>query len=206
MKPTKMLGLAALAAAIMTVFNISSVMANPTALCSVDGAGGSCSASTKVSHAHSTTLTGAKASLLNSISNILCDILLLGDVTSAGSLGSPLVMQGNMTATNCVDEKPNSCTVTEEGGPSEAKALLEGHETAKVTMEGLIKVVCTGISCKYNGENLIATFKGPLLSSETNGEATIIEQTVKKVSGLLCPTTAKLDGTITMLEATYITS
>jgi hypothetical protein len=202
-KSIKMLGLAALAALMAMAFvGASSAMAESTSLCSVDES--PCETANRISHVHETTLSGGKATLLNSISNVLCDVLFLGD--TVGTLNNPLVINGTFTYTNCVDEKPNSCTVTEESGPAEIKVLKEGHETAKVTGEGLVKVVCTGISCKYNGENLIGTGKGPLLSSETNGNVTITDQSTKKVSGLLCPATAKLDITTTPLSATYISA
>jgi hypothetical protein len=203
MKPIKMLGLATLGALTAMAFvGASSAIAENTALCKVDES--PCEAANRISHDHKTTLSGAKATLLNSISNLLCDVLFLGD--TVGTLANPLVIIGTFTYTNCVDEKPNTCTVTEENSPAEIKVLKEGHETAKETGEGLVKMVCTGIACKYNGENLLGTGKGPLLSSETNGDVTINNQSIKKVSGLLCPAIAKLDITVTPLSPTYISS
>jgi hypothetical protein len=191
MKPIKMLGLTALLALLAMAFvGASSAMAEGTQLCTADET--PCESANLVTHVHETTLSGAKATLLNSVSNVLCDVLFLGEAYQGTTEGSVLV-QGNFTYTNCLDEKPNTCTVTEESGPVNITVLKEGHETAKVTGEGEVKVVCTGISCKYNGEGLVGTGKGPLLSSETNGEVSIVEQTTKKVSGLLCPATAKLD-------------
>jgi len=203
-KAIKMLGLAALAALMAMAFvGASSAMAENTALCSVDES--PCEAANRVTHIHETTLSGSKATLLNSISNVLCDVLFLGDVLSA-SLANPLIISGTFTYTNCVDEKPNPCTATEESGPAEIKVLREGTELAKVTGEGLVKVVCSGISCKYNGENLIGHALGPLSSTELNGQVDTNEATTKKVSGLLCPSTSKLDITVTPLEKVYISS
>jgi hypothetical protein len=200
MKPVKMLGLAALTALLAMAFvGASSAMAESTGLCSADES--PCEAGKSILHVHETTLSGSKATLLNSISNVLCDALFLGDVEEEGN---PEVIEGNFTYTNCVDEKPNSCTATEESASSIIKVLKEGHETAKVTGEGEVKVVCTGISCVYKGEGLIGTGKGPLLSTETNGEVSIVDQTTTKVKGLLCPATAKLDIKTTPLEATYL--
>jgi hypothetical protein len=206
MKPIKMLGLAALTALLAMAFvGASSATADPTALCKADES--PCEAANEITHVHETTLSGGKATLLNSISNVLCDTLFLGDVNSTAVVEGVL-LEGKFTYTNCVDEKPNGCTATEENGPAEIVVLKEGHETASIEGEGEVKVVCTGISCKYNGEGLIGTGKGPLLAvtEKTNGEVSISEQTTNKVSGLLCPATAKLDITTTPLEATYISA
>jgi hypothetical protein len=207
-KSIKMLGLAALAALMAMAFvSVSSAMATEsTALCTVDE--NPCEAANRVSHVHETTLTGAKATLLNGISNVLCDVLFLGDVLGGTLATAPtaLLISGNFTYTNCVDEKPNNCTVTEESAPVDIKVLKEGHELAKVTGEGLVKVVCTGISCKYNGENLVGHALGPLLSVELNGQVDTSEKVVNKVGGLLCPATGKLDIVVTPLSKTYISS
>jgi len=221
-KAIKMLGLAALTALMAMAFvGASSAMAKePTALCKVDEL--PCETENIVTHVHETTLSGAKATLLNSISNVLCDVLFLGDVLSenAGVKGlsellepkpgehfwMPLLISGTFTYSNCVDEKPNSCTVTEESGPAHIDVLKLSKELAEVTGEGLVKVVCSGISCKYNGEGLSGHALGPLTSSELNGEVTLSEQTTTKVGGLLCPSTAKLDIATTPLEKVYISS
>jgi hypothetical protein len=193
-KAIKMFGLAALAALMAMAFvGASSAMAESTTLCSGDGSG--CG----VTHVHETTLSGTQAKLLTSIINVSCDVLFLGDTVSA--LSSPLVITGTFTYTNC-----GSCTVEEVGGGVEIKVLKLGHETSDVTGEGEVHVNCSGLNCTYNGEGLLGTGKGPLLSSETNGSVVITEQTAKKVSGLFCPSTSKLDITTTPLSATYIGS
>jgi len=226
-----MLGLAALAALMAMAFvGASSAMAEPTQLCKEDvwleieieneetkelekvKIEDECK--TPVSHVHETTLEGSKGTLLNSISDVLCDVLFLGDAAEHEvegkklilSLGNPLELEGNFTYTNCVDEKPNGCTVTEENGPSTILVLKEGHETATVTGEGLVKVVCSGITCRYVGTGLVGTAKGPLLSTEKNGEVSISKKETKKESGLLCPATSTLDLIVTPLEPTYIAS
>jgi hypothetical protein len=201
MKSIKMFGLAALAALMAMAFaGASSAMAETTKLCSSDPVAAdapiSCSA---VTHVHETTLAGAKGKLLTSIVNVECDVLFLGD--TVGEEGNPLVIEGNFTYTNC-----GSCTVEEVGGGVEIKVLKESHETAKVTGEGEVHVNCSGLNCTYNGEGLVGTGKGPLLSSETNGSVVITEQVAKKVSGLFCPSTSKLDITTTPLSATYLVS
>jgi len=199
MGPFKMFGLAALAALMAMAFaGASSVMAETTKLCSSDmEASDTEIACSEVTHIHETTLSGTKAKLLTSIVNVECDVLFLGDATA----GAPLVVEGNFTYTNC-----GSCTVEEVGGGVEIKVLKLGHETSDVTGEGEVHVNCSGLNCTYNGEGLLGTGKGPLLSSETNGSVVISEQVAKKVSGLFCPSTSKLDITTTPLSKTYITS
>jgi len=193
-KAIKMFGLAALAALMAMAFvGASSAMAESTTLCSGDGSG--CG----VTHVHETTLSGAKGKLLTSIINVECDVLFLGNTVAA--LSSPLVIEGNFTYTNC-----GNCTVEEVGGGVEIKVLKLGHETADVVGEGEVHVNCSGLNCTYNGEGLLGTGKGPLLSSETNGSVVITEQVAKKVSGLFCPSTSKLDITVTPLSATYLGS
>jgi len=193
-KAIKMFGLAALAALMAMAFvGASSATAETTKLCANDSEA-SCG---EVTHVHETTLSGAKAKLLTSIVNVECDVLFLGDTTKGTS--KPLVITGTFTYTNC-----GSCTVEEVGGGVEIKVLRLGHETADVTGEGEVHVNCSGLNCTYNGEGLLGTGKGPLLSSETNGSVVITEQVAKKVSGLFCPSTSKLDITTTPLSATYI--
>jgi len=188
-----MLGLAAIAALMAMAFiGASSAMASNTALCGVDQ--GTCASPN--THVHETSTV--KARLLAS-PEVQCDVLFLGEV---GALGAPQVIEGNFTYTNC----GSGCSVSEEGGPSVIEVLKEGHETAKVTGEGEVHVNCFGINCYYNGEELLGTGKGPLLSTAANGEVDITNQTVKKVKGIFCPSTGKLDINTTPLSATYISS
>ncbi len=195
MKPIKMLGLAALAALMAMAFvGASSAMAEETALCMEDAAG--CVA---LQHVHETTLTGKKAVLKTSIVTVECDVLFLGDTLTASGL--PLVIHGTFTYTNC-----GSCTATEENGPAEIKVQKSGHETGTVTGEGLVHVECSGLNCRYNGTGLSGTAKGPLLSTETNGEVTLTEQTTNKESGLFCPSTSKLTITTTPLDKVYLSN
>lgn len=210
MKPIKRLGLAALAMLMALAFvGVSSAMAEATALCTEDVAllpsgvyekTDECSSAKRVSHVHETTLAGAKAKLATPSGTVECDVLFLGDVKSANNLGSPLVIKGNFTYSNC------NCIVEEENGPSEIKVLREGHERAKVTGEGLVHVVCSGFfSCHYVGVELIATARGPLLSNETNGEVSLINQNVAAEEPfLLCPDEARLTITTTPLVKVYL--
>jgi len=190
MKPIKMLGLAALAALMAMAFvGASSAMAEPAVLCTGDGSG--CGAV----HVHETSTS--KGKLLAGSITVECDVLFLGDAAGVRSEG-PLI-SGNFTYANC-----GSCEATEENGPSEIEVLKTGHETSEVTGEGLVHVNCSGLNCRYIGESLIGTGKGPLLSKEANGEVSISEKSTEKESGLFCPATSKLDLTTTPLSATYI--
>jgi len=193
------IGLAALAALMAMAFaGASSTMAESTSLCTADGSG--CG----ITHVHETTLSGAKAKLLAGLITVSCDVLFLGDTLSA--TGSPLVIHGNFTYTEC-----GSCTVEQlEGGEATLEILKEGHETAKVTGEGVVFFDCGGIAleCEFDHEGLVGTAKGPLLSGETNGSVTITNQVVHKHAGggPLCPNESKLDIVTTPLSATYIAS
>jgi len=191
-KSIKMFGLAALAALMAMAFvGATSASASSTQLCTADPCGSA------VSHVHEVSV--GKGKLLAGSINVECDVLFLS--TSVGALGAPQVIEGNFTYSNC-----GGCSATEENGPSAIEVLKEGHETTKVTGEGLVHVNCSGINCRYNGEGLAGTGKGPLLSTQANGEVSIQEAVTAKESGFFCPSTSKLDLTTTPLSATYIGS
>jgi hypothetical protein len=201
-KAIKMVGLTALAALMATALvGASSAMAESAALCKADES--PCAEGNVITHVHETSV--GKAKLLTSIGTTECNVLYLGDAEEAMLEGSPLAIIGTFTYTNCA-LGGSSCTATEENGPSTIWVLKEGHETAKVTGEGLVHVVCSGfIDCSFTGTNLVGTAKGALLSTQTNGEVTLSEQTTnKEAGGFLCPKTAKLDITTTSLEKTQI--
>lgn len=204
MKSIKTIGLAAFAAVMAMAFiGASPAMAENTQLCKVDES--PCPAKSVVTHVHAETSAGAKAKLLSKLGTVECKVLSLGIPLG---LGAPLVIHSHFTYTECTRGKEN-CTVVEMSIESLLKVLKLGHETADVTGEGEVSVHCGFfIWCTYNGENLWGAAKGSLLSTEANpnGEVTISEQTTQKVSGLLCPETAKLDIAIAPLEAVYITA
>jgi len=85
--------------------------------------------------------------------------------------------------------------------------LREGHETATVNIEVLLHLKCGFfIDCLYAGEGLEGTAKGPLLSTETNGEMNLTEQELSEESGsVFCPETTLLTISMTPLVKTYIT-
>jgi hypothetical protein len=201
-KAIKMIGLAALTALMAMAFvGASSAMAESTSLCSADES--PCASANQLGSVHETSV--GKAKLLTSFGTTECDVLFSG--TIATKLANPLVISGSFTYTNCT-LGGSSCTATEESGPAEIKTLKEGHEKGKVTGEGLVHLVCgKSIDCSYNGTGLIGTAKGPLLSTQANGEVSLSEQaTTKETGGFLCPKTSKLDITTTPLSATYISS
>jgi hypothetical protein len=200
----KMFGLAALAALMAMAFvGASSAMAESTALCNEDPVGTEvCPAGHLINSVHEESV--GKAKLLTSLGTAECNVLFSGSISM--TLANPLVIKGNFTYTNCTFAG-SGCTVTEENGSAEIKILKEGHETASVTGEYLVHLVCgSSIDCSYTGAGLKATAKGPLLATQKNGEVTISEQPVtKEAGGFLCPKSAKLDITTSPLSATYIT-
>jgi hypothetical protein len=203
-KAIKIIGLAALTALLAMAFvGASSAMAEPTALCKADQ--NPCEEKNVVSHVHETSV--GKAKLLSSVGTTECNVLFLGDAASAMAAGAGLGVVGGFTYTNC-ELGGSACTAKEENGPAEIQVLRTGHETATVTGEGLVHLVCSGfIDCSYNGTGLSGTAKGPLLSTQKNGEVSLSEQTTnKETGGFLCPKTAKLDITTTPLEATYVST
>jgi hypothetical protein len=198
-KPIKMFGLAALAALMAMAFvGASSAMAESTALCTADpgtGASPVCPAGKGTTSVHETSV--GKAKLLAS-PEVQCNVLF--ESTKVGAKGAPQVLEGHFTYTNC------GCTVKEKAGTTaKINILREGHETASVTGEAEIIVTCFGIECTYKGTGLKGTAKGPLLSTEANGEVNLSEQEVTG-KGAFCPSKGKLDIKTTPLAAAYIAS
>lgn len=196
MKPVKTFGtLTAVALFAMALLGSSTAMAESTALCKADES--PCSAGSLVSHVHyiSTDMEIAIPEM-----TYQCDVLFLGDVSE---LGSPQFVQGKFTYTNCNQK----CSREEVNGPSTLSFLRTGHETAEFAGEGEIHSLCVGfLDCTYSFENLIGAAKGPLLSSEANGEIKYTEQLLTKVSGFLCAKEAKLTATFVPLTPIYISS
>jgi hypothetical protein len=208
-KPIKMLGLAALAALLaMALVGTSSAMAESTELCGSDpgtGATEACGSTQEaITHVHETTEAGNPGLLLSSVVEIKCTVLFLGD--TVGTTSNPLEIKGKFTYSGCQTASGSSCTVTEVSTESTIKVLKTAHELGEVTGSGEVNAHCGFfINCTYNGEGLNGHALGPLLSTSTNGQVRIEEQTTHKVSGSLCPETAKLDLLTTPLEAVYLT-
>jgi hypothetical protein len=193
MKPIKALGLAALMALMAMAFvGASPAMAGSTRLCTTDPST-SCTAATSV-HAVSV----GKGKLLSG-TNVECDVLFSS--LSISALGAPQVITGHFHYLNC-----GFCTVKEvTGTTSIIQVLRTSHETGTVTGNGEVEVDCFFLECTYDGENLIGTAKGPLLSAQVpdNGEVTISGQETHPIAGP-CQEPGFLDLTMTPLVATYI--
>jgi hypothetical protein len=189
-KPIKMFGLAALAALMAMAFvGAGSAVAEPTELCTEDAE----PCLSRTTSVHETSV--GKAKLLAS-PEVQCNVLF--ESLKVGEGGEPQVIEGHFTYTNC------GCTVKEKAGTTaKINVLKEGHETASVTGEAEIIVTCFGIECTYKGTGLKGTAKGPLLSTEANGEVNLSEQEVTG-KGAFCPSKGKLDIKTTPLAATYI--
>jgi hypothetical protein len=208
-KPIKMLGLAALAALMAMAFvGASSAMAEATELCGLDPGTGSTEScggyQEAITHVHETTETGQPGLLLSSVVEIKCTVLFLGDTVAGTS--APQEIKGKFTYSGCETASGSSCTVTETSAESTIKVLKTAHELGEATGSGEVNAHCGFfINCTYNGEGLNGHALGPLLSTSTNGQVRIEEQTTHKVSGSLCPETAKLDLLTTPLEPVYLT-
>lgn len=196
--------LAALTAGALALPTVA--FAEETALCSEDPAETGCLEENLVEHVH--LATGEKAELISpSTSDVIkCDVLFLGDTVEP--VGAPLLVNGAFTYANCVSTHGACTAITEENGPSELEILKEGHETATVIGEGLVRVKCPFLLCSYTGEGLIAEAVGPLLAlkeeEETNGTVAIEKQPVHKEGGGFCSSEAFLTIVLEPLEPIYI--
>jgi hypothetical protein len=97
-------------------------------------------------------------------------------------------------------EGGGACSLTQVSSSVLWTFLKTGNETAEATFLGEMLLECSGfIHCVYNGTGLKGHALGPLQS----GDVTFSEQTLNKVSGFLCPKTAKLSALIGPLTALY---
>jgi hypothetical protein len=112
-----MFGFAVMATLMAMAFaGAGSAMAESTALCEVDPGTGPhevCPVGQLATHEHST----GKITVLNSVLNVTCSFLFLGDPLS--ELAAPLVVHGNFSYSGCTGK----CTVTEENAPAELRHL-----------------------------------------------------------------------------------
>jgi hypothetical protein len=198
MKATKTFGLVVFAALMAMAFvGAGSANAEALQLCGHDAPEGlSCEA---IRHIH--LLSVGNAEILTTLGTAKCKELFLGEVLK---WGPPVIISGTFTLSECTLGGSN-CTETEENGPSQFEVLKTGVETAEVTGEFLVHLVCGSfLNCNYTGVGLKGTGKGALTSTQENGEVTISEQTLTKESGFFCPKTAKLDITLSPLSPIYI--
>lgn len=202
MKAIKMFGSSVLATLVATAFIAAgSAMAENTTLCTVDE--NPCAIANQLGSVHEVSV--GKATLLTSAFNVECNVLFSGEIPTR--LAEPLVIIGTFSYSNC-EVGSSSCTLTEENGPAELKVSKgKKEERATVTGEYLVHLACGVIDCSYTGVGLIAVAKGPLISTQSNGETLMQEQSLaKEAGGLICPKETKLDITTTPLTATYISS
>jgi hypothetical protein len=229
MRLIKMLGIAALTAlTAMALVGASSAMASEsTQLCKVDrDVGGKTeTCASPVTHVHFTDpLALLHAESFGLLVDILCEALFLSATAPNGVLGLgtaplPQVIHGSFTYSGphgvggpCINMKSgggteNCQSVKEVGTPGGLLSVLrEGLELATVTgTEFEVLVECAGLHCIYKAEGLKGHALGPLLfKPETNGNVTITNQPVQKVSGFLCPTTSNLTTTQVPLEKIYL--
>jgi hypothetical protein len=198
MKPIKAFGLAVMAALLMMAFiGAGSATAEETALCSQDQS--PCQEGNLIEVAHLVGRVKFKTSILSPE----CDVLFYGKVMNRYFLGGARKLISSIALTNCT----KSCAIAVENGPPEITMLREGHETATVNIGILFHVECGAfIDCFYIGEGLEATAKGPLLSTETNGELKLTEQALsEEEESVFCPEEAILTLSTTPLIKTYIT-
>lgn len=195
MKAVKTCGLlAVIVVFVLALLGPSMAMGESTSLCNADEES---ECASPVSHVH---YTSGNMTVVTSVMTYECSALLLAD---AGELGAPQILKGAYTYTSC----NQGCTRTEENGPAVLNFLKTGHESGEATGESLVHVSCgSTINCTYTLKGMIAAIKGPLLSTETNGELTFTEQTMVHESGLFCPKEAHLTVKFTPLSATYISS
>ena len=193
---------AATAASLLVTFAVPSPAAAETiTLCNADQE----SCSNPTTSVHEVSVGKAKLLTINPTSTVECNVLFSSTKVGAGGGTVQTLEEGSFTYTEC-KLSGSSCVATEENGPAAIKVEKTAHETAKVTGEYLVHVVCSGfIDCSYNGVGLVGTFKGPLLATQENGEVTITEQTLtKEAGGFICPKTTKLDITMSPLSAIYV--
>jgi hypothetical protein len=192
MKLMKMLGLAAMAALTsMALVGVSSAAAETTALCKALEE--PCSSANLIKNVTEATLTGKKAQLKSILGTVECDVLLEGEVKTAGLLGASLLIEGHFKYSNC----NLGCVAAEPtGGISKLTLTKTAFETGEVTGSGQVKIDCTLINfhCLYNGEGLKGTALGPDKSNAEmpNGEVFLKEQVTHAVEGTNCPPEAKL--------------
>ena len=190
MKSIKTLGLVAIAAmTAMAIVGASSATAGKTQLCKTD----TTPCSSPATSVHEVSI--GKAVLESELPTIECNVLFSS--TSVGGAGAPQIIEGTFTYSSC----NNFCSVKEENGPAEIKALRTGTELAAITGEGLVRVTCPFINCAYNGVGLEGHAKGALIATNGKGEISIEgQETNKEAGGEICPPEAFLTITTASLE------
>jgi hypothetical protein len=211
-----MLGLAVVSViAAMALVGASSAMAGNTQLCKLDVGDAACPAGEAFTSIHTIDPLAkllAHESFFGIHREILCQALFSGTVLGLGTNTSQII-HGSFTYTLphstsgfCFEDETNEhCEEITDLHGGLLKVLRTASELGTVIGEGFeVLVECAGLHCIYEAEGLEGHALGPLLVGTGNGQITITEQSVKKVSGFLCPTTSKLWTTQVPLEATYL--
>jgi hypothetical protein len=129
-----------------------------------------------------------------------CDALIEG---VALALAAPQVIHANIAYFSC----SGSCTRSEISSGFSLYLLRTGTESAELVGEGLeVQVKCGSvINCVYDLEGIVGQVSGPLPAGE-NGQIAYAEAPLHAVSGLLCPSEARLTALFKPLAALYIAS
>jgi hypothetical protein len=218
-----LVAIAAIAA--MAFVGASSALAGATDLCKSDPKNGTCPAGTSYALVKNgihfvDPLALLFATLLGVKKDILCEALFLGealDLAAAGTGGQ--IIHGKFTygephgggATvkgKCfeMEAKENCGEIKEITAGGLLSVLRTGSETGTVTGTGFeVLVECGGLHCIYEAKGLTGTATGPLLETpEGKGNVSITNQSVTKVSGFLCPSSASLTTKQVPLEKVYL--
>jgi hypothetical protein len=193
-------GFAAVAAIATMVFpSAPTARASSTLLCSADTPASSpssaeCSQPTLI-HLNTT----EKITLLNSILNVQCNALVLGDLLPGLSTNGPSTIHlTQFNYSNC----GAPCTV-EALKTGEGYGLLlilkEGEELASLTGHNIqIFISCFAfIQCEYNWSGLVGHILGPLATG-SQSHVTYSKDALNVAAGKLCPSIAELDALFTL--------
>jgi hypothetical protein len=202
MSPKKIFGVLVMAVVASTaLIGTSSALAESTQLCENDaGTPAECKEPMEV---HYVTPEGEPGVMETSVLTFKCDILYNAEVKLG--LANPVILNVPSTGlviSNCT----GGCTATTLAG-AETKVLKEAAELASAISTGFeIEVKCTSIiKCVYGSEGLVAHMLGPLVTGD-NGHVTYSKAAVKKVKGLLCPSSATMSMLLVALHPVYIKS
>lgn len=201
-KIIRLASVTAIVALALTAISGASASTLNIAACKVDQL--TCESKNIITHLHDESSNGV---LLTSIHNVTCKVLGLGDVLSSGGLAHlTLIASGKSTFSNCKTPGGGSCEVQELNGPAVSEIMAIGSEEAEVVGEGEILVGCnSGMHCVYSAEELNRQIFGAL-AKEPNGEGTMHEQAISRVSGFFCPETSKMDALAKPSTPLYLSS
>lgn len=196
----KRLGILATAVIALAFAWVTNAAAESTQLCKMDSVDLTCPAGQAATEVHRVAIL---LQLKTSLGTVDCELFLFQG-TPLG-LASPQLIHGKKKFINCKIGS-TECTMTEISLESLKKVLKMGTELALETEEGSeTKVVCGAfLNCNYGGE-ITGHYRGPNLTGGAS-EVTYNEVTLKKISGVFCPETAKLTAALKDLVKVFIRS